>query len=175
MPDVEPTRCKKEPRFMKRQGFSLAAIVLALILIVLAYALTQVSVSALPEPGVLETAVATRARDWLIARSARAVPYPSVRASPVEIARGKALYGMDCASCHGEDARMPTPIGKSMYPRAPDLGSRLVQHLTDRQLFWVVKNGVRLSGMPGFGNIDTDEEIWQLTYYVRSVGKPLRR
>ncbi len=70
---------------------------------------------------------------------------------------------------------MPTPIGKSMYPRAPDLGSRLVQHLTDRQLFWVVKNGVRLSGMPGFGNIDTDEEIWQLTYYVRSVGKPLRR
>jgi mono/diheme cytochrome c family protein len=79
---------------------------------------------------------------------------------------------MDCASCHGQDGHKPTPIGQSVYPRVPDLGSPMVQKLQDRELFWVIKNGIRFSGMPGFARIDTDQEIWQLTYYVRSLAKP---
>lgn len=56
-----------------------------------------------------------------------------------------------------------------MYPRAPDLGSPEVQKLSNPELFWVIRNGIRLSGMPGFGNVLSNDEIWQATYYVRSL------
>ena len=56
-----------------------------------------------------------------------------------------------------------------MYPRVLDLSSPAVQRMSDQELFWVIKNGIRLSGMPGFGRIQSDEQIWQLTYYVRSL------
>jgi mono/diheme cytochrome c family protein len=47
--------------------------------------------------------------------------------------------------------------------------------MSDRELFWVIKNGIRLSGMPGFAKIESDEQIWELTYYVRSLGKQPKR
>lgn len=85
------------------------------------------------------------------------------------ISTGETLFGMGCANCHGQDGRKPTPIGQSMYPRVLDLSSPAVQRMSDQELFWVIKNGIRLSGMPGFGRIQSDEQIWQLTYYVRSL------
>jgi mono/diheme cytochrome c family protein len=62
-----------------------------------------------------------------------------------------------------------------MYPRALDLGSAEVQEMSDGELFWVIKNGVRLSGMPGFAKLESDEQIWTLAYYVRSLGKQPKR
>ena len=62
-----------------------------------------------------------------------------------------------------------------MYPRVLDLGSPEVQEMSDRELFWVIKNGIRLSGMPGFAKIESDEQIWKLAYYVRSLGKQPKR
>ena len=57
-----------------------------------------------------------------------------------------------------------------MYPRAPDLGSPAVQRWSDAELFWIIKNGVRPTGMPGFAHIHSDEEIWNLVRFVRSLG-----
>jgi len=62
-----------------------------------------------------------------------------------------------------------TESGASWYPRAADLTSREVQRYSDRELFWIVKNGVRLSGMPAFGNVEPDEHIWNLVEYVRTL------
>lgn len=53
--------------------------------------------------------------------------------------------------CHGPDGHTPTDSGRWMYPRASDLTSFPVQRYSDRELFWIVKNGIRLSGMPAFG------------------------
>ena len=47
--------------------------------------------------------------------------------------------------------------------------------MSERELFWVIKNGIRLSGMPGFAKIESDEQIWELAYYVRSLGKQPKR
>jgi mono/diheme cytochrome c family protein len=55
-----------------------------------------------------------------------------------------------------------------MYPRCPDLEAPQVQRLSDPELFWVIENGIRFSGMPGFGNTLSGDEIWQATYYVWS-------
>jgi mono/diheme cytochrome c family protein len=56
-----------------------------------------------------------------------------------------------------------------MYPRASDLTSPEVQQYSDRELFWIVKNGIRLSGMPAFGKVESDDHIWNLVHYLRTL------
>ena len=58
-----------------------------------------------------------------------------------------------------------------MYPRASDLASSAVQQYSDRELFWIVKNGIRLSGMPAFGKVESDEHIWNLAEALRFLEK----
>jgi len=140
------------------------------IIIVGAYEVMHFNISALPQPGAVETALATKAKDWYITRAANdSVPTPPHNSAAM-VSTGETLFGMGCANCHGQEGRKPTPVGQSMYPRALDLSSQAVQRMSDQELFWVIKNGIRLSGMPGFGRIQTDEQIWDLTYYVRSLG-----
>ncbi len=135
----------------------------------------QISLSALSEPGRAETYMATKAKRWLIGRSARG-PLPTAPPNDrASIAVGQILYRGECASCHGLDGRTPSDIGRAMYPRTPDLGSPAVQQWSDAELFWIIKNGIRLSGMPGFGRTKSDEQIWHLVHYVRSFGPPPQR
>src|SRR5207302_9543462 len=93
---------------------------------------------------------------------------------PSSVAIGQMAYGGECANCHGVDGRTPTDIGRWMYPRTLALDSAQVQQWSDAELFWIVKNGIRLSGMPGFGKSHKDEQIWHLVHYVRSLVTPLR-
>jgi mono/diheme cytochrome c family protein len=146
-------------------------VILAVIVIAIVYAVLTLDISALHEPGPVETRIATTARDWYINKAAGREPSKPLREDASAVSAGEGLFGMSCASCHGKDGRSPTNMGKAMYPRVLDLGSPGVQKLSNRELFWVIKNGVRLSGMPGFGDILSDDEIWQATYYVRSLGK----
>jgi hypothetical protein len=61
-----------------------------------------------------------------------------------------------------------------MYPRAADLTTGDAQSYTDQELFWIIKNGIRLSGMPAFGKVEPDEHIWDLVLYIRVLPKPQR-
>jgi hypothetical protein len=65
----------------------------------------------------------------------------------------------------------PTDAGRWMYPRAADLTSRDSQSYSDQELFWIIKNGIRLSGMPAFGKVESDDHIWDLVLYVRALPK----
>ncbi len=56
-----------------------------------------------------------------------------------------------------------------MYPRAADLTSKEVQSYSDRELFWIIKNGIRLSGMPAFAKVEPDQHIWDLVLYLRTL------
>ncbi len=85
------------------------------------------------------------------------------------IEQGDKLYATNCSMCHGSDGHTPTDTGRWMYPRASDLTSLEVQQYSDRELFWIVKNGIRLSGMPAFGRVESDEHIWNLAHYVRTL------
>jgi mono/diheme cytochrome c family protein len=156
---------------MSHKPWLIVVIAVGLMIIAAAYGVTRINISALPEPepGLFETSIATRLKDWYISRGA----HSSAPAAPKNIApsvsAGETLFGMGCATCHGQDGHKPAPIGESMYPRVLDLGSPDVQGMSDRELFWVSKNGIRLSGMPGFAKIESDEQIWGLTLYVRSL------
>ncbi|MBI2837318.1 MAG: cytochrome c [Acidobacteria bacterium] len=133
-------------------------------------AVGRFSLSALDEPGAVETGVATRAKRWLVARDARG-PFPAKAPNDATSAAiGNMQFGVRCAPCHGADGRSPTDIGRWMYPRAADLASPGVQAYSDEQLFWIVKHGIRLTGMPGFGKSMPEEQIWHLVNYVRRIG-----
>lgn len=132
-------------------------------------ALKRFSLSALDEPGAAELRVATRAKRWLVARDAHG-PFPAKPANDATSAAiGNMQFGVRCAPCHGADGRSPTEIGRWMYPRAADLGSPDVQAYSDEQLFWIIKHGIRMTGMPGFGKSMADDQIWHLVNYLRRL------
>ncbi len=67
------------------------------------------------------------------------------------------------------DGHRPTDAGRWMYPRAADLTSKEVQSYSNRELFWIIKNGIRLSGMPAFAKVESDKHIWDLVLYLRTL------
>lgn len=155
---------------MKRAKIAaiLFLIVLAMAAVILA---SRFSLAAVDEPGRAETYLATKGKHFLIARESR-VGIPSEPAdSPENVAEGDKLYGAECAMCHGMSARTPTDAGRWMYPRAADLTSPAVQGYSNRELFWIIKNGIRLSGMPAFGRVESDDHIWSLVHYLRSLSQ----
>jgi mono/diheme cytochrome c family protein len=153
---------------MKR--WILAAVVIVVLSgVAVIFAFTQFDLSALQEPGKAETFLATQAKRILIYKSSRSgIPSPpnDLQAS---VEQGETLYGTDCAMCHGSDGHTLTDNGRWMYPRASDLTSASVQQYSDPELFWIIKNGIRFSGMPGFGKVESDEHIWHLVRYIRTL------
>ena len=160
---------------MRQKRLRLVLLVLLLIAAGAIFAVFSISLSALSEPGRAETYLATRAKRWIVGRSARGALPAAPPNNRVSIAVGQILYRGECAACHGLDGRTPSEIGRAMYPRTPDLGSPAVQQWSDAELFWIIKHGIRLSGMPGFGRTKSDEQIWHLVHYVRSLGPPPQR
>ena len=60
-------------------------------------------------------------------------------------------------------------MGRWMYPRAADLTSEQVQSFSDQELFWIIQNGIRFTGMPAFGKVESGDHIWNLVDYVRTL------
>ena len=144
-------------------------IALALAVVVLIVGLTQIRLDALQEPGHFETFLATLVKHLLVRRSSREGIPPAPTNLQASVEEGDKLFGTECAMCHGMDGHTPTDNGRWMYPRASDLTSPGVQRYSDGELFWLVKNGIRLSGMPAFGRVESDEHIWNLAHYVRTL------
>jgi mono/diheme cytochrome c family protein len=60
-------------------------------------------------------------------------------------------------------------MGRGLYPRPPDLTAAPTQALSDGELFYIVENGVRLTGMPAFGGAGRPEESWRLVHFIRHL------
>ena len=105
--------------------------------------------SARPEPGPVETEIAT----WLLHRSvpaeAKARTNPLAN-DPAEIAAGHDLFSQKCESCHGYDGGGKTEIGSGQYPRPPALQSMDVSSMSDGEIFYHIRNGIRNTGMPAW-------------------------
>jgi mono/diheme cytochrome c family protein len=175
---IEPTDGKqhlkpKENGAMRRLGWFLAGATSLLVVQVLAATvlLTRArGLSAREEPTGIEKWIAGRAR-------AAALP-PGVgdRANPVPkteevLAAARAHWADHCASCHANDGSGETVLGTHMYPPAPDMRRTTTQNLTDGELFYIIQNGIRLTGMPGWAvGADHDEEdSWKLVHFIRHL------
>ena len=86
-----------------------------------------------------------------------------VTATPEVIHEGMAHWADHCAACHANNGSGDTMYGKTMYPRPPDMRQKDTQEMSDGELYYTIKNGVRLSGMPAFGDPgDDDMDSWKL-------------
>ena len=124
--------------------------------------------SAREQPGPVETFVARRVRAFAVARRASDLVNPVAR-SPEAIADGLAHYADHCATCHANDGSGNTAMGRNMFPRAPDMRLAETQRLSDGELFWIIENGIRFTGMPGWSTGDRagEEASWRLVHFIR--------
>jgi mono/diheme cytochrome c family protein len=126
--------------------------------------------SARAEPGALETAIARTMRSLAVPRADRDRRSP-VPATPETIEAGMAHFADHCAACHANDGSGETEIGLGLYPPPPDMRREPTQSLTDGELFYIIENGVRLTGMPAFGTgtPEGEEETWHLVHFIREL------
>ena len=126
--------------------------------------------SAREEPTSIERWIARRARAAAIPADAKTRANPVPKTDKV-IVDARAHWADHCASCHANDGSGDTQMGKHMYPQAPDMRQAETQSLTDGELFYIIQNGVRLTGMPAWGgNSDHDtEDSWKLVDFIRHL------
>jgi mono/diheme cytochrome c family protein len=92
-----------------------------------------------------------------------------VSPTPLAIAEARDHFADHCAICHANDGSGRTQINAGLYPPAPDLKAAETQGLADGELFYIVRNGIRFTGMPGWGG--EDEENWKLVHFIRHLMK----
>ena len=125
-------------------------------------------ISARPEPSRLEAAIARHIRHLAIPESARDAANP-VGASGRALGEGMAHFADHCAGCHANDGSGATEMGRGLYPRAPDMRRAETQELSDGELFYIIENGVRLTGMPAWGGAGNPEGSWKLVHFIRHL------
>lgn len=128
-------------------------------------------VSARPNPSGVETRVALFMRGWLTPATYKGLRNP-VADSDENFAAAREHFADHCASCHANDGSGDTEMGRNLYPKAPDMRRR-TQQLSDGEIFYLIENGVRLTGMPGWSNgtPEGEKSSWQLVHFIRRLSK----
>ena len=137
-----------------------------------AYSVVSRGLSAHDEPSRVEQILARAMRRWATPESMRSRLNPLTPTAEV-LAEAAAHFADHCASCHANDGSGDTPMGRAMYPKAPDMRTVSTQSLTDGELFSIIEHGIRLTGMPGWGNgtPESERESWGLVHFVRRLPK----
>jgi len=144
------------------------ACVAALAVVVLFWYLSSHGFSAREKPSALEACLARHVRRLASEPGARSLKNP-VEPTPLAIAEARDHFADHCATCHGNDGVGQTQINAGLYPPAPDMRQDQTQQLSDGELFYIIKNGIRFTGMPGWGG--EDEENWKLVLFIRHLPK----
>jgi mono/diheme cytochrome c family protein len=140
--------------------------------------------------GIAAAVIASRAHGWSareaptsierwIARRVRNAALPADAKSQVNpvpntieiLVDARAHWADHCASCHANDGSGDTTMGKGMFPPAPDMRRSATQDLSDGELFYIIQNGIRLTGMPawGGGSSHDAEDSWKLVRFIRHL------
>ncbi len=120
-------------------------------------------------PSALEARLARAMRDLATPKHVGHLQAPEP-ITGAQLSDARAHWAAHCASCHSEDGSGQTEIGRNLYPRAPDMRGVDTQGQSDGELYAVIKNGVRLTGMPAWGAPgDADLESWALVAFIRTL------
>ena len=122
------------------------------------------------KPSEAETGLARAVRSFAISGSDRSRANPVPR-SEEAVRAGLEHFADHCAVCHGNDGGGVTNFGRGMFPPSPDLRAEPTQRMTDGELFYIIENGVRFTGMPAFatGTAEGEEESWKLVHFIRRL------
>lgn len=119
-------------------------------------------------PSGLESAFARGVSAWSVPSSVKKQTNP-VMSSPEVVQAARRHFADHCASCHGNDGSGETDMGRNFYPRVPDMRLADTQKLSDGEIFYIIRNGIRWTGMPAWGGPADDEESWQLVWFIRHL------
>jgi mono/diheme cytochrome c family protein len=149
----------------------IAAAVVILVSLALIGSMLGRGFSAHDDPGMMETMMARRMRAAAVPSDLRGQKNP-VALTPETLQEGLAHFADHCATCHGNDGK-GSSMGRRMYPKAPDMTLPATQLLSDGELFSVIENGIRLTGMPGFGSGTAESAYgsWVLVHFIRHLPK----
>ena len=143
----------------------LAAAVIVGALIGYEYLLTR-TFSARAKPSGLEAFLAKRVRDLATSPAVKRLKNP-LESTPLTIAQGRDHFADHCAFCHGNNGDGKTVVNEGLYPPAPDLRETTTQDLSDGEIFSIIRNGIRFTGMPGWDG--EDDENWKLVLFIRHL------
>jgi mono/diheme cytochrome c family protein len=125
--------------------------------------------SARAEPSTFEVTVARTARALALPAGAKQQINPIGNSNEV-LDEAMAHWADHCAVCHGNDGSGQIGMGRQMYPPAPDMRKNQTQQLTDGELFYIIENGIRLSGMPAWGGTEAGvKDSWKLVHFIRHL------
>jgi mono/diheme cytochrome c family protein len=124
--------------------------------------------SARDTPSAMEAYVAKTARKLSIPASQRDAKNPFAPTAEV-LSEARAHFADHCALCHGNDGSGKTQIGQNLYPKTPDMRLPATQDLTDGEIYYLIHNGIRLTGMPAWGTEVKDEDSWKLVLFIRHL------
>jgi mono/diheme cytochrome c family protein len=108
----------------------------------------------------------TQSRNHAIERSASGLTTPQFSAADIREGAGH-FKGM-CQACHGGPGVEPEEFAAGMNPRPPNL-TRAAGDLSASEVFWIEKNGLKMTGMPAFGKTDDDSELWKVAAFVKAL------
>jgi hypothetical protein len=146
-----------------------------LIILVLAGLLASVAVSILHDgmsaratPGKLEESVARYLWRLSLPASARSAKNP-LAPTPEYLKDARLHFADHCAVCHANDGSGDGLFGRGLYPKPPDLRQPATQNRSDGELFWIIENGVRFTGMPSFSGHGPAADSWKLVLFIRHL------
>jgi cytochrome c len=137
--------------------------------------ITSTGFSARARPSGVEAYWGRSIRNMSIPKPARGMKNP-MTASPEVLVEARRHFADHCASCHGNDGSGGTEMGQKLYPPAPDMTLPATQNLTDGELYYIIENGVRFTGMPAWGSGGSnDHDTWHLVLFIRHMPQMSRQ
>jgi len=125
--------------------------------------------SAREQPGAVETFFARRLRHLAVPRASREARNP-VPPTPEPISEAMEHFADHCAICHDNNGSGNTAIGQGLYPKPPDMRLAATQELSDGELYYIIHNGIRFTGMPAFGPAEGEDlDSWKLVHFIRHL------
>jgi len=134
------------------------------------YRLFTTGFSAKTEPHAIEVFLARQIRHLAIPIEKRHAQNP-IPLNPDVLKESLAHFADHCAICHANNGSGQTPIGKNVYPKAPDLRLADTQSMSDGEIFWVIHNGIRFTAMAAWGEGDPAQDMgsWKLVHFIRHL------
>jgi len=127
------------------------------------------SVAGTAEDPAIVTWALTNVRTASISRHAKETPPASLNDPATVQAGAKAYDTLGCTNCHGAPGKQWLKLSEGLHPDPPDLKD-VVGDLTPSQLFWVIKNGINMTGMPSFEQAGAkDDQIWSVVAFVKKL------
>jgi mono/diheme cytochrome c family protein len=107
------------------------------------------------------------ARIRSIESHAKGIVPPGDLAKPERLVAGVSHYAEHCANCHGAPGVEPDDMAEGMYPKPPKLAD-VSKRLSPAELFWILKNGIKMTGMPSWGD-HSDDDLWNTVAFLQKL------